>query len=166
MRLLLLPLVILLCHAGQGQSITNNNINGAWSIEEIIWKSKDTTVQIVPKQKGIFLITQGHYGMSWSPIREKRTPFENLSNPTEEEIIKGFQSIVFNSGTYSIDKNVLTTTAQIAKVPGFEGGKQYYHITHTNNTQVKLTLFDETYPSGKKPQWLGKWETTFIMEKL
>ncbi len=166
MRLLSFPLLILLCYACQDHSIVNNTINGAWSIEKIIWKSKDTTIQIAPQQKGILLITQNYYGISWSPIREKRTPFENLSSPTEEEIVKGFQSIVFNSGTYCIDKNILTTTAQIAKVPGFEGGKQYYHFAHTNETQLKLTLYDETYPSGKKPQWLGKWETTFIMEKL
>mgnify|MGYP000312510904 FL=1 len=87
-----------------------------------------------------------------------------MSNPTEEEIKAGFSSIVFNSGTYTSTDSTMVTEAIIAKVPGFEGGKQYYRYILEGN-QLSFTMYDETYPDGSKPQWSGLWKTKFIFDK-
>ena len=49
----------------------------------------------------------------------------------------------------------MTVSPDLARVPGFEGAKQQYRYT-IHEDQLSLTLFDETYPNGKKPEWYGK----------
>ena len=82
-----------------------------------------------------------------------------------EETIAGFRSIVFNSGSYQIANGDFITTADIAKVPGFEGGIQHYRFS-VSDGQLSLQLYDETYPDGGKPEWLGRVEIkmTFLKE--
>ena len=100
----------------------------------------------------------------WTPLDKPRTPFKNLSKPTDKESINGFQSVVFNGETYTFSDSTVTTTANIAKVPGFEGGIQFYNYKISKDT-LYLTMFDETYPNGEKPKWLEKYITKFIMIK-
>jgi hypothetical protein len=52
----------------------------------------------------------------------------------------------------------------MAKVPGFEGGKQYYTYKIDQN-KLDIMMFDETYPDGKKPSWYGKMKVRFKMIK-
>lgn len=147
---------------------TNEKISpliGSWEMQEIHWKTPDTTYSIQEAHPGIFMIDANRYAIIWTPTRDARTPFEVLSKPTDEEIKAGFQSIVFNSGTHEFTDSTLTTTAIVAKVPGFEGGKQYYRYSIDGKT-MKLTMFDETYPNGDKPEWFGKYVTEFVMQKV
>ena len=51
------------------------------------------------------------------------------------------------------------------KVPGFEAGTQVYNINHKENT-TELTMYDETYPNGKKPAWFGKLKIKFILNSI
>ncbi|MFD2588274.1 hypothetical protein ACFSQJ_15140 [Croceitalea marina] len=139
-----------------------NKLIGSWRIDKVKWIAKDTTLLLVPNSKGLLLITDGHYSIAWSP-REKRIPFKNLGAPTAEETIAGFQSIVFNSGVHESTDSTFTTIAQIAKVPGFEGGKQLYRYETKNDSKIILTLFDEYYPDNTKPNWSGKWKTEFYL---
>lgn len=99
----------------------------------------------------------------WTRTQQPRTPFKVLSRPTDDELKAGFQSVVFNGGTYRLDKD-LVTTAQIAKVPGFEGGDQYYRYSVRGDT-LELTMYDETYPDGTKPEWAGIWETRLVFHR-
>lgn len=138
---------------------------GTWSIERVNWISPDTSIAITPSQKGLLLVNDNAYSISWSPIEQQRVPFVNLSNPTMEEIQNGFQSIVFNAGSCKTVGAKFITTAKIAKVPGFEGGKQYYYYKLKKDT-LSMTLYDETYPNGDKPQWYGKWRTEFTLVKI
>lgn len=142
-----------------------NPLLGSWAINEVQWISADTSVTRTPVQKGIFLVTPNRYSICWTALEKRRTPFNNLSTPTEEEILQGFQSVVFNTGSYSLSENTLMTEAHMAKVPGFEGGLQYYDYKIIDD-QMTLTLFDETYPDGKKPQWFGNWRTRFSLTRL
>lgn len=128
------------------------------------WISKDTTYTIENTKPGILMINESSYSIIWTPIKEKRKAFKKLSEPTEGEIIHGFRSIVFNAGKYEITDSTFTTTAKIAKVPGFEGGKQFYKYA-IHGATLELTLHDETYPSGEKPDWFGIWNTKFTFKK-
>lgn len=144
---------------------SSNPILGSWSIEKIQWISNDTTVTRNPKQNGVLLVTPKSYSICWSPLETKRSPFQNLSTPTDEEILEGFKTIVFNTGSYELSNSTFSTKSHMAKVPGFEGGIQFFDYEISDN-EMTLTLFDETYPDGKKPTWYGKWKTKFSLTKL
>lgn len=146
-------------------SANTPSIIGSWQINAIHWITKDTTYSIEEAQPGMMIIAPERYALMWTPTEEPRTPFKNLSEPTDDELKAGFRSVVFNGGTYEFTDSILTTTAAIAKVPGFEGGKQIYRYQITGD-QMELTMFDERYPDGKRPQWYGRYETKFVMERL
>ena len=46
----------------------------------------------------------------------------------------------------------------------FENGEQRYRFKVLDST-LEMTLFDETYPSGQKPEWFGKVEVKMVWEK-
>ncbi|HQV31024.1 MAG TPA: lipocalin-like domain-containing protein [Calditrichia bacterium] len=142
-----------------------NPLLGSWQMTSIHWVTKDTTYSIEEAQPGLLLINPSRYAIMWTPTDEPRVPFQKLSAPTDEELKAGFRSIVFNAGRYQYTDSTLTTEAMIAKVPGFEGGKQYYRFTLTGD-QLTLTMFDETYPDGKKPEWFGRYVTTFLLKRV
>jgi len=144
--------------------IVENSVIGAWNMKSVNWITKDTTYRLDNIQPGIFIFTKNYYSIMWTPLEKPREPFKELSKPTNEEIIKGFRSVVFNSGTYTITDSTLTSTALIAKVPGFEGGKQFYRYQITEDT-LNIKMFDETYPDGTKPKWSGKYVTEFILTR-
>lgn len=137
---------------------------GSWEMLEVHWVLADTTYSIKKAQPGLFIFEADRYSIMWTPIEKPRTPFQNLSKPTKEEMQSGFRSVVFNGGTFQMTDSTITTTANIAKVPGFEGGKQFYRYTIETDI-LTLTMFDETYPAGKKPEWSGRVETKFVMKR-
>lgn len=141
------------------------SFKGTWKVNEIHWISADTTYSIKHAQPGIFMVSDSRYSIIWTPTEKKREPFKKLAYPTDEEIIQGFRSIVFNSGTYSLSDSIFEIQALIAKVPGFEGGRQKFAY-QIEGKQLRLRMIDETYPNGDKPDWYGKWETLFVMERL
>lgn len=152
------------CHHQAQKPQSNNPLVGSWQLQSVKWVSESRTAQIEHAQPGLFMFDEGHYSLMWSPKQTPRTPFENLSKPTDEEVLKGFRSIVFNAGTYQTSGSKLNATAMVAKVPGFEGGQQHYTFRFEND-QLILTMYDETYPDGSKPDWSGKWQTEFTLIK-
>ena len=114
---------------------------------------------------GDFFFDEKNYAVMYNPMMNERNPFKNLSKPTDIEIKKAFQSIVFNSGSYTIEEGNIHVVPDIAKVPGFENGHQYYKIEIVNTNNISLTLFDETYPDGKKPEWYGKIKVQFELKR-
>ena len=142
-----------------------NELLGVWEMKSILWITKDTTYTISEAQPGKFIFTPTNYSLMWTPTEEPRIPFRELSNPTNEETIAGFRSIVFNTGTYDYTDSTIVSRAQIAKVPGFEGGQQFYRY-NINGDTLSLTMYDETYPNGEKPNWFGRYVTKFILVKI
>ena len=140
-----------------------HSIIGSWKFSEIEFIYADTTYKVNPLQ-GNLLVSKGRYSIMYSPSSEPREAFESLSNPSDDEVLKAFKSIVFNSGYYELKDKVFIATPDIAKVPGFEGGKQYYSYSIDGET-LKFKLFDETYPNGEKPEWYQKLEILFIMKR-
>lgn len=150
------------CHHHTHQTLTYNPLLGSWQLQSVKWISAARTVQIEQAQPGLFIFDESYYSLMWSPKQTPRTPFVNLSKPTDEEVLDGFRSIVFNAGTYQISGQQINTTALVAKVPGFEDGQQHYNFYFENN-QLILTMYDETYPDGSKPDWSGQWQTEFTL---
>jgi hypothetical protein len=138
---------------------------GAWNMQSVYWVRNDNTYSIEKVQPGIFIFTENNYSIQWTPTNDPRVAFKNLSNPTNEEILAGFRSVVFNAGRYSYTDSTVTTLAEIAKVPGFEGGKQFYNY-HIVGDTLTITMFDETYPDGTKPDWSGSLSVRFVLKKV
>lgn len=167
--LFLLTILACLCACGPKQPIKaapkKPTMMGNWEVQEIHWVSPDKTRSIVPAQTGLFLLNEKRYAIMWTPTATPRTPFGVLASPTDEELKAGFNSVAFNAGTYELTDSILTTTASIAKVPGFEGGRQFfwYHIDHSTLT---LVMFDEIYPNGTKPAWSGKLEVKLVLKRV
>lgn len=162
--ILLVFMMTAACQHAQQVKPTNNPVLGAWKLISVSWISAQQTHTIEQAQPGMFLFTPHNYALMWSPKQTPRTPFKNLSKPTDEEVLAGFKSVVFNAGSYEITNDKIVTTAHVAKVPGFEGGQIYYDYVLDGN-QLLLTMYDETYPDGNKPDWSGKWQTQFTLIK-
>lgn len=143
----------------------DNPLLGSWRLTSVTYRSEERSSTIEKAQPGIFLFTPHSYSIMWTPLDRPRTAFKVLSKPTDAEAIAGFKSVVFNGGSYQLSKDRITTKAYIAKVPGFEGGLQHYRYV-VNGDQLSLTMFDETYPDGSKPDWSGIWETEFVLERI
>ncbi len=142
----------------------NDPVQGAWEMQSVDWISKEKTNSIEKLQPGRMLFVDGQYTLMWTPSDQPRVPFKVLSNPTDDETIAAFRSMVYNSGSYTVDGNKLTTKATLARVPGFEGGQQIYEFEIEDDI-LKLRMVDEIYPSGEKPEWSGKWETLFTLKR-
>jgi hypothetical protein len=166
-------LFLFLCGCDTSNSSTANatidrdktSLQGSWSIEEIHWHTKDTTYSILEAQPGYFLFTEASYALMWTRTKEPRIAFANLSNPTSDEKIAAFQTLVFNSGSYQVRHDTIISEASIAKVPGFEGGRQFYTFKQDRN-HLDVTMYDETYPNGSKPEWSGVFTVEFKMKKV
>ena len=137
---------------------------GSWKVQEIHYQYSDSTYIMKDEDHGRFLFSENNYVVMYNPRMQKRKPFKNLSKPDSYEVKDAFTSIVFNTGSYVLKDSIIITTADIAKVPGFEGGKQFYTMNLSNNN-LELIMYDETYPSGEKPEWLGKLKIKFILKK-
>lgn len=142
----------------------NADLLGAWDLKETQFVMSDTTHKYKPAQKGLLIFTPTHYSIMWVTTKSPRQAFQILAKPTDEEAIAGFKSIAFNSGTYHFTDKTLETKAEIAKVPGFEGGKQIYEVSFSGN-QLIMSMKDEIYPNGTKPDWVGKMSIRLIWEK-
>lgn len=137
-----------------------NPLMGSWRMKEIHYIQADTTIKVEKVHGGRVTFSQNHYHLLYNPWINPRKPFEKLAQPTKEEMIYGFQTLVFNSGTYVYTDSTVVTTADIAKVPGFEGGIQYYNYS-LKGEALELTMYDETYPDGNKPEWYQKLKVRF-----
>lgn len=141
-----------------------HEILGSWRFKEIHYIYKDTTYSVEQAFPGMFMVTPERYAIMYNPSDKPRQPFVNLSQPTDEEMISAFQRIVFNTGKYELTDSFITTTADIARVPGFEGGRQSYRYIIDKN-KLELRMVDEIYPDGSRPAWYGKLEILFILLK-
>ena len=139
-------------------------VEGAWEMQSVSWISKERTSGIEKAQPGRILFVDGEYTLMWTSTEKPRVPFKVLSKPTDEETIAAFRSVIYNSGHYSVEGNKLVTKATMARVPGFEGGQQFYEY-EIDGDILKLRMVDELYPSGEKPKWSGTWETLFTLKR-
>lgn len=128
---------------------------GSWALTEIQYIYSDTIYIVGKPAGGIFMGSPERYMIMYHPTQQARPAFQNFSQPTCEELRAAFQHLVFNTGKYLLTDSLMTVTPDLARVPGFEGAKQLYRYA-IQDKRLILTLFDETYPNGKKPEWYGK----------
>ncbi len=150
------------CQIEKRSTAIKVDVSGSWQITEVQYLYPDTTYIRNTIPYGRFIFDKNRYALMYNPVMMERTPFKNLSKPEDAELIEAFRSIVFNSGSYVIEDDVVHTTADLAKVPGFEGGQQFYRIERVEDN-LQLVMYDETYPDGNKPEWYGKVKVSFLL---
>jgi ankyrin repeat protein len=146
------------------QENKSNRILGSWLMKEIQYRYSDTTIIRKMTYPGRLLVTPDRYAIMYNPSGDMREAAASVGKLTDTEMLYAFKTLVFNSGSYAFTDSIFTATPDIAKVAGFEGGKQYYTY-HQFEDKLELNFFDETYPNGEKPIWYGKLKIFFILER-
>ncbi len=96
------------------------SVEGAWTVAE--WTVDGTTTSDV--QPGIFVFTSTHYSFFFVNQAEPRAvPAQSgPGSMTDAEKVVAYDEFTANAGRYSIAGNTLTTTAYLAKNPGYMAG--------------------------------------------
>ena len=109
-------------------------IEGVWkvvTIQNVLPQGKFTNSN---PQPGLFIFTGDYYSMVWMPRTVKLPDNKQIWQPTDQEKVDQFNSIIVNSGSYTISDSLLLTVPMVAKTPEFIGGKATYRWSFDNDT--------------------------------
>lgn len=98
-----------------------NPLVGVWSVTERSEGGEGSTFS--PAQPGLFIFTDGYYSAVHVVSNEARANSKKSFEPTDEEKVAQYNSIIVNTGTYSVDGDVITYKPMVAKSPEFVGGE-------------------------------------------
>ena len=120
-----------------------NPLEGVWSLTAS--DPGDGSSVVDPSQPGLYIFAEGYYSGVYAPGAALRVPSEVPFQPTSEEMVAQYQSIIVNTGTYEISGSTVTFRPIIAKSPGFVGGQSTADFSVDGNT---LTLMTRTVESS------------------
>jgi hypothetical protein len=124
---------------------------GVWEIDQVHHGDRLITDQSLPS---LFIFTHDHYSMLWVLAAKPEQPFAKRWEPTDEEKLKRFNSLIVNSGTYEIAGDTLTMHPVVARVPDLVGGKQI-GVYNTTNDTMRLHFVDEYSFDGVQAPWVA-----------
>jgi hypothetical protein len=81
-------------------------------------------------------VAGNHYSAVFAPGAEPRSRSAVSFQPTQDELIEQYASIIVNAGTYEVSGSTVTFRPVIAKSPGFVGGHQMSTFRVDGNTLV------------------------------
>ncbi|NNF11734.1 MAG: hypothetical protein HKN72_00820 [Gemmatimonadetes bacterium] len=92
------------------------SVEGAWTVSE--WTVDGETA---PAQRGLFVFTSTHYSIFFISQEEARAePAQSgPAGMTDAEKVVAYDEFTANAGRYVVEGNTLTTTAYVAKNPGY-----------------------------------------------
>ena len=99
-----------------------NELLGVWSLAAV--DPGDGSPMIDPSQPGLYIFAEGYYSALFAPGSEPRVKSVVSFQPTQDEMVAQYQSIIVNAETYEINGSTVTFRPIIAKSPGFVGGHQ------------------------------------------
>lgn len=125
-------LLVLIAAAGCGQAPAPepsppepagpaNPLQGVWSLSSVDPGGSEAVID--PSQPGLFIFAERYYSGVYVPGAEPRVPSQTPFQPTSEEMVTQYQSIIVNTGTYEVTGSKVTFRPLIAKSPGFVGGQ-------------------------------------------
>ena len=97
-----------------------NELVGVWSLTAV--DPGDGSPVIEPSQPGLYIFADGYYSAVYAPGTDPRIKSEVSFQPTPEEMVAQYESIIVNTGTYEISGSTVTFRPVIARSPGFVGG--------------------------------------------
>ena len=101
-------------------------------------------------QPGQFIFAQSRYTAVWVPQADPRAISKKRWEPTTEEKIAHFESVVANAGTYDVSGSRVTLRPIVAKMPEFAGGNLTYEFRFESGDLV-LEAIDERSVDNIRP---------------
>lgn len=111
---------------GGEMSAESNPLPGVWRVNEIRYTWEGGEQVLEEPQPGLVFFTKDHYSMTWMPRSERQADYADPWRPSDEEKVESYNSIVVNSGTYTLTDSILRTVPEVAKTPEFMGGLSDY----------------------------------------
>lgn len=107
---------------GRAASSAADSLAGAWELRRAETVAPDGTVTPYSTQESFLLFTADHYSMNWAGGSEPTPPYGEPFQPTEEEALARYRSLLVNAGRYAASGGTLTIEPRFALVPEFVGG--------------------------------------------
>lgn len=114
-----------------------NPLQGVWSMTAYTPGNGGATID--PSQPGLVIFTEGHYSQIFSPAGEPRPLAAASFNPTSEEKVAQYDTIIVNTGSYEVSGSTLTFRPMIARSPEFVGGQSVMDFQIDGDT-LTLTM--------------------------
>jgi Lipocalin-like domain len=161
--LIIFPLIFFLLLPAQIPS--PNPIHGVWKVVEIRQEVSGKEYNNTEPQPGLMIFTQDYYSMVWMPLNRVQPDNATTWHPIDAEKIQQFNSIVVNSGSYSLSDSRLTTFPIVAKTPEFIGGKAEYLWKSAQDT-LRLELVNIYSRDGVLDEESLKFRTTLFLVRI
>ena len=114
-RLVILFIAIFCSFAFAGIASAKTPLEGAWLLTET--QDVDGNVDSDPL-RGLVIFTSTHYSIMYA-IGEKPRALMDEENPSDEQTINAYESMIANSGRYDIEGDKFMTRAYVAKYPNY-----------------------------------------------
>lgn len=159
----LLPLSFFPTLLAQDQS--PNSIQGVWKIVEIRLEVSGKEYINPEPQPGLMIFTRDYYSMVWMPLDKVQPDNASIWHPTDAEKIQQFNSIVVNSGSYTLSDSELTTFPIVAKTPEYIGGKADF-LWKVDQDTLRLKAVVTYSRDGILDEEQQKFRTTLILVRV
>ena len=143
----------------------SNKLDGAWTVVEITKVNGDSTQIVNNPQPGIWIFSDDSYSATWSLSSDVRDTYAQPFSPTQDEMIKAYQTIVVNTGTYELTDTTMTTYPVLARVPAFSGGKSVWDFRLESDI-IFLTIREEYSKKGEWARWLDDFHYSVKLERI
>jgi len=108
-------ITVLCSFASAGIASAETPLEGAWLLTET--QEADGNADSDPL-RGLIIFTSTHYSVMYA-IGEKPRALMDEENPSDEQTINAYESMIANSGRYDIEGDEFMTRAYVAKYPNY-----------------------------------------------
>lgn len=130
---------------------SDNPLLGVWSVTKT---SSSDGGSIDPSQPGLFLFTDGHYSAVYSLGADPRPLSAEAFDPTSDEKVAQYDTIIVNTGTYEADGSTITFRPMLAKSPEFVSGHSVMEYQIEGDT-LELTVSSVVSAAGESAPGLA-----------
>lgn len=118
----------------EGQSpATRNPLVGAWRVAEIDDANRPP---IANPQPGLYIFTEQHYSFVRINGTGPLPDYPSNDKASDADKVTVFNVLYINSGTYTVNANMLTTKAMVAKSAFVIGSSNQYQFAVNGNALV------------------------------
>lgn len=122
-------------------------VDGAWVVTSLQSPAGDTIEPAGPSQ---LIFSDGHYSAVYTIGVANRQESAIAFEPTDQEKVAHYDTLLVNSGTYEVDGNRLRMRPTVAKSPEFIGGSSTWKYSVAGDT-ISATIIELVAANGETP---------------
>ena len=126
--------------AGTDNDQRENVLEGVWRIVQAHTVDSEGQTWNSHPQTNVVIFTTGHYSFVWTFCGDMRQPAAERWNPTVEEKIEAFNTIIANTGTYELTDSTLVTRPISATFQEYVGGGYSDYEYRVEGDSLYLTM--------------------------